>query len=104
MQAPYAIGYAMGAEEQLDFLLAQQKPRNGARAVRVLIDKLDAAFETLSAFPRYGAVSSQERLAGLGYRKLVLYPFVLLYTMDDERHLIEIQGVFHHRQNYGAEL
>lgn len=104
MRGRYAIGYAVGAKEQLDLLLAQQHVRGGERAVEALIGKLDGAFATLSMFPYYGAVPNQEKLAELGYRKLVLHPFVLVYAVNERKREAEIRGVFHHRQNYEEEL
>lgn len=104
MENRYVVGYAVGAKEQLDLLLAEQRMRGGERAVGLLIEKLDRAFDTLSVFLYYGAASNQGRLTDLGYRKVVLHPFVLLYTVHERSREVAIRGVFHHRQNYEEEL
>jgi len=63
-------------------------------------DALDQKYELLEEHPFMFEVSRNERLAKLGYRRLVIGNYVALYLVNDENKTVTIARIFHGKQNY----
>ena len=66
------------------------------------LDELDDARRQLSDFPESGSMTRTKRLAGKGYRFVVVLGYLALYTFQDGT--VRIMRIIHASRNYGAML
>lgn len=70
-------------------------------AAIVFVDDIDRALTQLSDFPSSAEISKDARLAGDGYRALLLvYRYLLFYKLHDST--VYIYRLIDARQDYGA--
>ena len=96
----YEIKYTSLAMDELD-LAFSYVARDDKQAAIDLLDRLESAILKLSDFPRLGVVfPNRASYEVVGYRYIVVDPYVIFYRINEAKKEIQIARVFHSRQNW----
>lgn len=68
------------------------------KAAGRFLDELDALADRLAEFPEAYPVSSESRLAEMGYRKTRIMRYIVLYKVKADT--VYITNIFHETQDY----
>ena len=67
-------------------------------AARSLLDTFDSTLENIEKYPLMYPLASEPRLARMGYRKVLMGSYLMLYRLEGESALVA--HVFHQRREY----
>jgi toxin ParE1/3/4 len=94
----YTVRVLQPAEDDLldtvSLLLAEENPRAAAS----FVERMETSLERLAKFPRLGRVPREERLAGMGYRYLVVSDYLIFYTL--EKRSVLVHRILHGARDY----
>ena len=97
----YKVIASASADSDLDEILTYiAETLFNPQAASDFADELDKKYDALEKNPLMFALSQNERLAQLGYRRFVVGSYVILYLVDEERMLVTIMRIFYGRRNY----
>lgn len=65
-----------------------------------LIDEFEARCSEIAAFPQMCPASDEPRLRSMGYRKALVFGYVLLYRASEDGDVI-VTNLFHRKQDFG---
>lgn len=101
----YSVQISPSANQDIDgiFLYIAQK-LNSPKAAMDLAEKLEEKIDLLAEQPFMFELSRDDRLYNLGYRRIVIDNYVLLYTEDEKKKTVFIAGVFYGGQSYEKYL
>lgn len=74
------------------------------QAALSFLDSLDLVAETLEENPHAFSLCADDRLADMGYRKVVIKAYVLIYEVDELEHIVRALRFFHESENYVSKL
>lgn len=77
--------------------------QNKTAAIRFL-DELEGAYENLSKNPFMYEQSRILRLSKLGYRRIVVMNYVLMYLVNEEDKIVNIARLFYGKRDYAKYL
>jgi plasmid stabilization system protein ParE len=75
-------------------LIATDSPE----AAESFVDRFEWSLERLARYPRSGRVPGDARLAGAGYRYLVLLDYLVFYTI--EKRVVLVHRIIHGARDY----
>ena len=64
------------------------------------IESIEKAFDSLILTPRLCPVVNDERLAALGYRKLIIKNYIAFFTIDESERVVNIERVLYARRDW----
>lgn len=73
-------------------------------AVATFLDAIDAACSELTEMPEMFPLCADSRLADLGYRKVVVRSYIMVYEIDGEEDVVRILRFFHGSENYADKM
>ena len=65
-----------------------------------MVDTIDKAVESLYTMPHRCALVDDERLAAMGYRKLVIKNYIAFFTIDEDANVVNIERVLYARHDW----
>ena len=69
-----------------------------------LLDEVESSYDALVETPEAFELCRDERLADLGYRKVLFGNYLMIYQYDSELDEINVLRFFHETQNYLAMM
>lgn len=91
------VVFTQSAYEDLDRITDYLLERNPASAQKIF-EKLISSVQELATFPFMGPVMDAPQLRAVGYRRLVVETYSVLYRLQEEG--VVIYHIFNHRQDY----
>ena len=89
------------AERDLDSILSYLVGKLcNPQAAGNLLDEVDAAYDTLQNEPEAFELCCDSRLRDLGYRKVTVGSYLLIYEYDLDLDAVNVLRFFHESQNY----
>lgn len=92
----------LSAYEDIAEISARIERYAGRSASQKTIDKILTSIDLLATTPYLGPLHHDDVLARLGYRKLVVGKYVVVYRVDDER--ATVLRVFNGKSDYTVRL
>ena len=74
------------------------------RAALALLEEVDRVSDALETTPEIFSLCSDSRLAELGYRKVPVKAYVLVYEIDSDEQIVRVLRFFHETENYSNKL
>lgn len=84
-------------DRAVEYLLYNLK---NPQAAGHFLDELDRVIELIGGNPTLFAVSTEPRLARLGYRKCLFMNYIALYKVEDD--VVKVARIFHASQDYAC--
>jgi addiction module RelE/StbE family toxin len=97
MSHPFDIRYLKAAEDDFIDIFQYIKKDNPAAAVSQL-EKFDTVLSHLAQNPLMGTVPKDKRLKKLGYRMLIVDPYLVFYVVKPE--VVQIRRIIHGARRY----
>lgn len=69
-------------------------------AAAALLDSIEECYNDLERMPLMYEACRDPRLKVLGYRKVVIHNYIMIYKVVEEEKTINIMRLFHGRQDY----
>lgn len=101
MKKPYGIRYLRTAERDLNDIFEYIKKDKPSAAVS-LLERFDKSISQLASNPFLGIIPKDERLKNLGYRMLVVDPYLVFYIVKTRT--VQIRRIIHGARRYGFLL
>ena len=92
------VKLTLSAYDDLDRMTDYLIERNAAAAEKIYREIMDS-IKKLGAFPQLGTLHEDAELRLVGYRKLVVGDYIVIYRVFEES--VTIYHVFNFRQDYG---
>ncbi|MCI7612481.1 MAG: type II toxin-antitoxin system RelE/ParE family toxin [Selenomonadaceae bacterium] len=73
-------------------------------AAKDFADEVEQCYKKLSVIPFMYELCQDERLKRLGYRKVVIKNYIMVYRIDNDRRLVYVMRFFYGKQNYADLL
>lgn len=77
---------------------------NNPQAAESLLDEIDRACDVIGFTPEVFPLCADARLADMGYRKVVVRSYIMIYEIDAEDESVRVLRFFHGSENYSAKL
>ena len=65
-----------------------------------MMDIIEAAVNSLEDMPQRCPLVADERLAALGYRKLIVKNYFVFFTVDEQNKVVDIERILHARRDW----
>ena len=65
-----------------------------------MVDTIDDAIGSLSSMPHRYTLVDDERLAAMGYRKMVIKNYIAFFTIDDETNVVNVERILYARRDW----
>lgn len=101
MNKPYGIRYLRTAERDLNDIFEYIKKDKPSAAVS-LLERFDKSISQLASNPFLGIIPKDERLKNLGYRMLIVDPYLVFYIVKTRT--VQIRRIIHGARRYGFLL
>ena len=99
----YKIKILPVAQDDMKSIVAYIRLDNPDAALKVA-HKIKDSIGRLSDNPFMGVVPRDNRIAGMGYRMLLVEPYLVLYIVVQNDGIIEVHRVLHGRRDYTSNL
>ena len=101
----YELRIAPSAERDLDEILTYILLELGnLEAASKLVDEIDERYGKLEENPYLFEECRDSRLKLLGYRRIVVGGYLLIYRIDQASGIVYVERVFSHLQDYTEKL
>ena len=101
----YEIVITKSAEEDLDAIVFYiVETLMNKTAATHLIEAIEVVYERIAQFPDMYVLSLDSRLAALGYHRVPIQNFIMLYKVNNKRKRIYISRIFYGKQEYEKHL
>lgn len=95
----YKIKITQIAQDDLKSIIAHIRIDNPDAAIR-MYEKIKESISKLADFPLMGSVPLDTKIAGQGYRMIVVDPNLVFYILVLEDNTVEVHRVLHSKQNF----
>jgi len=95
----YKIKILQIAQDDLKTIVAHIRINDPDSAIR-MYEKTKESIGKLADFPLMGPVPLDTKIAGQGYRMIVVDPYLVFYIIDMEDHTVEVHRVLHGKQDF----
>ena len=92
--ANYKIQLTQIAQDDLKSIIAHIRLNNPDAAIR-MYEKIEESIGKLADFPLMGSVSLDTKIAGQGYRMIVVDTYLVFYLLVMEENTVEVHRVLH---------
>lgn len=65
-----------------------------------MMDAFEDANANLADMPYKCPLVSDERLASMGYRKLIVKKYIVFYTIDEKTQVVDVERILYARRNW----
>jgi len=65
-----------------------------------MMDIIEEAVNSLEDMPQRCPLVADERLAALGYRKLIVKNYFVFFTVDEQNKVVDIERILHARRDW----
>jgi len=69
-----------------------------------MMDVIEAAISSLEDMPQRCPLVADERLAAMGYRKLIVKNYFVFFTIDEQNKVVDIERILHARRDWQGIL
>jgi len=97
--AKYKIKITQIAQDDLKSIIAHIRINNPDAAIR-MYEKIEETIGKLADFPLMGSVPLDAKIAGQGYRLIVVDPYLVFYILIMEDNTVEVHRVLHSKQDF----
>jgi addiction module RelE/StbE family toxin len=103
--ANYRIEISAPAEDDLRDIVRYISAQFAALETALgMLETIEQAILQLADIPQKYPLVRDERLAMLGYRKLVVKNYVVFYTIDEATQIVDVERVLYARRNWQSLL
>jgi plasmid stabilization system protein ParE len=95
----YKIKIMQIAQDDLKTIVAHIRIDDPDAAIR-MYEKLKESIGKLAEFPLMGPVPLDTKIAGQGYRMIVVDPYLVFYILVMEDNTVEVHRVLHGKQDF----
>lgn len=96
--ANYKIKILQIAQDDMKAIVAHIRISDPDAAIR-MYEKMKESIGKLAGFPFMGPVPLDKKIAGQGYRIIIVDPYLVFYTLVRVDNTVEIHRVLHSKQN-----
>lgn len=105
MANKYAVEILPLAIEDIDRIFAYYFEQSLSLDVaEKVVSELETAIYNLEDFPKAHPLSDIKKLAGNGYRKLIIENYIALYKIDEKNKRVIIARIFHGMTDYSKYI
>lgn len=97
--ANYKIKITRIAQDDLRSIIAHIRLNNPDAAIR-MYETIKESIGKLADFPLMGSVPLNTKIAGQGYRMIVVDPYLVFYVIVMEENTVEVHRVLHGKQDF----
>ncbi len=90
----YKIKILQIAQDDMRSIIAYIRLDDPDAAIR-MFERIRSAIENLMDYPLMGAVPRDKKIAGQGYRIIVVEPYLIFYIVISDEKTVEIHRVIH---------
>lgn len=65
-----------------------------------LLDEIETALAALAEMPRKCPPVTDERLAAMGYRKLLVKNYIAFFTVDEKAEVVDVERILYARRDW----
>ena len=65
-----------------------------------MLDMIDEALNGLEDMPQRCPLARDERLAAMGYRKLIIKSYIAFFTIDENRKVVDVERILYARRDW----
>ncbi|NMB24865.1 MAG: type II toxin-antitoxin system RelE/ParE family toxin [Firmicutes bacterium] len=99
--AGYRIDVSEPAENDLRDIVRYISSQLSAPITAIeMMDTIEDAIVGLTEMPQKYALVTDERLASMGYRKLVVKNYIVFFTVNQRSRTIEVERILYARRNW----
>jgi len=99
--ATYSIEISEPAENDLrDMIRYISSQLSASMTAMNMIDTIEAALLGLSELPQKCPAVRDDRLASMGYRKLLIKNYVAFFTIDEQSQVINVERILYARRDW----
>ncbi len=69
-----------------------------------MLKAIEQAMAGLAEMPHRAPVVADERLAAIGYRKLIVKNYVIFFSIDEKTKVVDVERILYSRRNWRAIL
>lgn len=69
-----------------------------------MLEAIEQAMAGLVEMPHRAAAVADERLATIGYRKLILKNYIIFFSIDEKAKVVDVERILYGRRNWRAIL
>ena len=95
----YKIKILQIAQDDMKAIVAHIRIDDPDAAIR-MYEKIKASIGKLANFPLMGPAPLDKKIAGQGYRMIVVDPYLVFYILVMEDNTVEVHRVLHGKQNF----
>ena len=94
----YSIAISEPAENDLrDIVRYISTQFNAPMTALKMLDLVVAAINSLENMPRRCPLVPDERLARMGYRKMIIKNYIVFFTIDESSKVVDVERIIHTR-------
>ena len=101
--ADYKIKIMQIAQDDMKAIVAHIRIDDPDAAIR-MYEKIKTSIGKLANFPFMGPMPLDRKIAGQGYRMIVVDPYLVFYILVMEDNTVEVHRVLHGKQNFSHIL
>ena len=99
--ATYSIEVSEPAENDLrDIILYISSQLSSPMTAMNMMDTIEEALLGLSEMPQKCAAVRDDRLASMGYRKLLIKNYVAFFTIDEQSKVVNVERILYARRDW----
>lgn len=69
-----------------------------------MLEAMEQAIVSLEEMPHRASVVADERLASIGYRKLIVKNYIIFFSIDEKAKVVDVERILYGRRNWQAIL
>lgn len=97
----YKIDVSEPAENDLrDIVRYISSQLNAPVAALTMMDAIEEAIDGLASMPQKCPLVIEERLAMLGYRKLIVKNYIVFFTIDEPNKVVDVERILYGRRDW----
>lgn len=103
--AKYRVDISEPAENDLrDIVRSISVLLSAPTAALKMMDAIEEALTGLAVMPQKYPPVSDERLAMMGYRKLLVKNYIIFFTIDEKSKVVDVERILYARRNWNQIL
>lgn len=69
-----------------------------------MLEAMEQAMASLEEMPHRASAVADERLASIGYRKLMVKNYIIFFSIDEQARVVDVERILYGRRNWRAIL
>ena len=97
----YKVDISASAENDLrDIIRYISAQISAPESALKMMDAIEEAVSGLMDMPQRCALVTDERLASIGYRKLIIKNYIALFTIDEKNKVVDVERILYARRDW----